>query len=109
MESTDFLILKLETYYKGPAGEDCPTSKLIDSEEECMEAGSLIDHPFRGSISSSDRPNGCFWDRNGQSYLNDIFTESQFSLDIKDAGGICKHKGKFLDQIFIAFCNMHII
>ena len=85
--------MKLGLYYKSPAGEDCPIGKVIENEEECIEAAALIGHPFRGSISSPDRPNGCFWDQNGQSYINDIFQQSQFSLDDKDAGGICMYKG----------------
>ena len=85
--------MELGAYYKGAVGEDCPQGKRVQSEVECIEAGKLVDHPFRGSISSSDRPSGCFWDRNGQSYFNDVFLQSQLSFDPTDTGGICKHNG----------------
>ena len=85
--------LNLGAYYKGAVGEECPQGKGVHSEAECIEAGLLVDHPFRGSISSSDRPSGCFWDRNGQSYFNDVFQQSQFSFELIDTGGICKHNG----------------
>ena len=67
---------------------------MIESETECIEVGTLIDYPFRGSISSPERPSGCFWDQNGNSYLNDIFQKYHFRLGPKDVGGICKNNGK---------------
>ena len=86
-------VLELGAYYKGAVGEDCPLGKRVELEAECIEAGLLVDHPFRGSISSSDRQSGCFWDRNGHSYFNDVFQQSQFLLDLTDTGGICRHNG----------------
>ena len=83
-----------DTYYKAPKGQNCPSGKVTDNESSCANAGSIMGYTFFGSISSNDRPAGCFWDQDKNSYFNKVVDLSSTNLrDIDSTGGICKRKG----------------
>ena len=51
-------------------------------------------YPFLGVISSTDRPAGCFWDEDENSYFNAVVELGLTRMDgLNSVGGICKWKG----------------
>jgi len=81
------------TYVKadgGPAG--CPDRDQVDTAEECRIAGESVGHPFEKIVTTDDttelqRPGGCFWDQNGESYFNTNLNTSTTWLGV---GAICR-------------------
>ena len=52
-------------------------------------------YPFLGCISSTDRPAGCFWDEDRNTYFNEFVDVGLTKLDeLNSVGGICRWKGK---------------
>ena len=89
-----FFLDEKESYYKAPKGENCPRGKVTETEDRCAKASSLMGYPFLGVISSTDRPAGCFWDKDENCYFNVVVETRLTRLDgLNSVGGICKWKG----------------
>merc|ERR1712154_56458 len=74
--------------YKDDPAANCHVANRIDDETQCRLAGAAVGHPFGRSMSSTERPAGCFWDQNtGLSHLN---TNSGASATWGGVGGLCK-------------------
>jgi len=75
-------------YYKMPGANHCPDSFTIHTVEDCRMASLALSIPFNGEVTTlqDQRPQGCFWDRNGYSYFNNNSTATNLWGGV---GGIC--------------------
>ena len=92
----NILSLKIEKYYvEGPA-TNCPTKEqIINTETECRAAAAELGNNFRKVVAmQTDRPAGCFWDRNAQNhYFNTLLDLSQANPTFGGVRGTCKKAG----------------
>jgi len=75
-------------YSKADGGSSCHPTTMITDVDECRAAAEFFEQPF-GRVTSEEtgRPGGCFWDRNGRTYFNEITT----TINIwRGTGGICR-------------------
>jgi len=83
--------MKLEipgVYSKADGGSSCHPTTIITEVEECRTAAEFLGQTFSHSTSTEQgRPGGCFWDRNGRTYFNEITSTTNIW---RGTGGICR-------------------
>jgi len=78
-----------DIFTKSEGGASCPMSTMITDVDECRRAGEFIGQIFRKSVTTdNNRPGGCFWDQNGDTYFNTNFQPDCCTW--AGTGGLCK-------------------
>lgn len=75
-------------YFKAAGAQNCPSGQMVSTAAECKQAGAAVGHKFNKVVSDKyQRPAGCFWDQNGESYFNE---QLGASASWGGVGAICK-------------------
>jgi len=75
-------------YYRATGGTSCPPADRITTMAGCKAAAASVPSPF-SATTATNRPPGCFWDKNGGVYLNTDLN-GPHTLGWGGVGGLCK-------------------
>ena len=92
------ILYLLGSYRISPAGKNCPIIQIVAIEQSCRDAANLLGLKYRGTISRTEVPAGCYWNIGGgdgsYAHFNEIIDPSKTNPNLFWArGGICMNPG----------------
>ena len=81
-------------YHLAPNSENCKPEKIVDSVEECINASIELNIAYRGLLTNSKRPAGCYKFAYEFAYFNSILNPN-LTIPSGPRRGICRCPGRF--------------